>query len=159
MIAITLRAALYATGFFLLWGWVALQAHRLDPQLGFGLPSWARVPGIILMIVGAAIALTCAATFVIRGRGTPAPFDPPTQFVAVGPYRYVRNPMYVGGLLTLYGFGLVFHSVSIVIMTTLLAGFVHLMVVYFEEPQLHRRFGDSYARYVSTVNRWLPRLR
>ena len=40
----------------------------------------------------------CIGTFVTKGQGTPAPFDPPREFVASGPYRYVRNPMYIGAL-------------------------------------------------------------
>ena len=62
------------------------------------------------MLAGAALCLACIATFVVIGRGTPAPFDPPRQFVAVGPYRYVRNPMYIGGALLLAGFALYLRS-------------------------------------------------
>lgn len=109
------------------------------------------------MIAGAALVLTCVGFFVLRGRGTPAPFDPPKNFVAAGPYKYVRNPMYVGGLSLLVGFGLWQQSVSILLFALLLALIVHLFVVLFEEPGLERRFSASYINYKQSVNRWLPR--
>src|SRR4051812_10453821 len=56
----------------------------------------AQAAGILLVVVGAALALWCILTFALSGRGTPAPFDPPRRLVVAGPYRLVRNPMYVG---------------------------------------------------------------
>ena len=102
-----LRAAVFATGFIFLWGWVALSLHHAyDSEWGVQFPAWTRVAGIGLMTVGGTIALACVIAFVTRGEGTPAPFDPPRKFVAIGPYRFVRNPMYVGGFTVLLGFGL-----------------------------------------------------
>ncbi len=89
-----LRALVYMTGFLLLWGWLALGARKFDPRIGISLPLLFRPLGVVLMIVGGGLALTCVGFFVLRGRGTPAPFDPPKDFVGVGPYKYVRNPMY-----------------------------------------------------------------
>src|SRR6266478_1600623 len=51
------------------------------------------VAGGILAVAGVALYLTCAFWgFALRGKGTPAPFDPPTKLVVEGPYRVVRNP-------------------------------------------------------------------
>ena len=108
------------------------------------------------MIVGAAVAISCVAVFVARGRGTPAPFDPPREFVAQGPYRYVRNPMYVGGLGVIAGFGLYQRSLAIVLFALVFLCCAHLFVVFYEEPGLERRFGHSYLDYKRSVNRWLP---
>ena len=55
-----------------------------------------QVVGMVVGASGGALALTCIFTFVFVGRGTPAPFDPPRQLVVQGPYRLIRNPMYVG---------------------------------------------------------------
>jgi len=155
---IAVRAAVYGTGFVLLWGWVALSVRRFDPEIGGVLPAWTRPLGIVLMVVGAALAVSCVAVFVMRGRGTPAPFDPPREFVAQGPYQYVRNPMYVGGLGVLAGFGLYQRSLAIVLFALVFLCCAHLFVVFYEEPGLERRFGQSYRDYKRSVNRWLPRL-
>lgn len=154
---IAVRAAVYGTGFVLLWGWVALSVRRFDPEIGGVLPGWIRPLGIVLMVVGAAVAVSCVAVFVARGRGTPAPFDPPRAFVARGPYKYVRNPMYVGGLGVLAGFGLYQRSLSILIFALVLLLAVHLFVLLYEEPGLERRFGQSYVEYKRSINRWIPK--
>ncbi len=151
------RSALYASVFIGFFGWLALRLRVLDEAAGLGLPAWVRVPGGILMLLGASIALACVGSFVAYGRGTPAPFDPPTEFVAVGPYRWVRNPMYVGALTLLTGFGLWHRSVVMLALPPVLTLVVHCFVVFYEEPQLERRFGERYSRYLASVRRWLPR--
>ena len=111
-----------------------------------------------MMAMGACLGLVCVGTFITLGRGTPAPFDPPIEFVARGPYRFVRNPMYIGGLSLLAGLGLFVKSGAIVVFVVLLSLAVHLGVVYLEEPDLEKRFGESYQKYNKAVNRWLPKM-
>ena len=150
------RTVIYMTGFVLLWGWLALMVRRLDATLGVVQWGPATALGLALMVVGAGVASLCGVVFAARGKGTPALFDPPREFVATGPYRFVRNPMYVGGLLLLGGFGLALRSRSVLLLTVFGAVLAHLFVVLVEEPGLERRFGDSYRRYRRSVNRWLP---
>ena len=152
-----LRAIVYVAGFVLLWGWLAVSMRRYDPALGGPLPLWLGPLGVVCIALGAVLVGTCVVLFVARGRGTPAPFDPPRQFVAVGPYRWVRNPMYVGGVLVLAGFGMWQRSPGMLLLV--LAGLLaaHCFVVLVEEPGLERRFGDSYREYTRTVRRWLPK--
>ncbi len=153
---VALRALVYVTGFVLLWGWVALRVRAYDRSLGVALPTWMEIPGIVLAALGAAIALACVGTFVVRGRGTPAPFDAPREFVAAGPYKYVRNPMYIGALAALIGFGLYLHSVWTLLLCLALFLFVHLFVLFYEEPTLREQFGATYQNYCETVRRWIP---
>ena len=152
-----IRTVFYMTGFVLVWGWVGLTLRRYDPSVGFEVPGWAPSLGLVLIAAGGVVALACGCFFAVRGVGTPAPFDPPKVFVAVGPYRYVRNPMYIGGLLMLAGFGLIVRSPSVLLMTVGAVLLAHLFVVIVEEPGLERRFGESYRRYTRSVHRWLPR--
>ena len=152
-----IRTAIYMTGFVALWVWLALGMRRYDAVIGVEMPEWAPAFGLALMVVGGALGLTCGVFFAARGLGTPAPFDPPREFVAVGPYRYVRNPMYIGGLLALGGFGLMLRSPSVLLMASGVAVLVHFFVMIVEEPGLEWRFGDSYRTYKRSVNRWLPR--
>ncbi len=151
------RAAVYATGFFFLWYYIAISVEPLDEKFGVHLPSWTYLLGLWFVGLGAILALICVSTFVHRGKGTPAPFDPPRKFVATGPYRYVRNPMYVGGLMVFLGFGLMQHSPAIVILAVVVAFGFHVFVATVEEPVLERRFGEGYLAYKRNVGRWLPR--
>jgi protein-S-isoprenylcysteine O-methyltransferase Ste14 len=157
-IFIALRAALFATGFIVLWGWIATSLHdRYDAALNFALPGWAPALGVGLMTAGGILALACVAMFVGRGEGTPAPFDPPRKFVAAGPYRFVRNPMYVGGFAALLGFGLFQRSAAILLFTLPCFVAAHLFVIVYEEPHLRATFGETYDAYCRSVHRWLPR--
>jgi protein-S-isoprenylcysteine O-methyltransferase Ste14 len=106
---------------------------------------------------GAALYASCLRQFVLVGRGTPAPVAPPSAMVAVGAYRYVRNPMYLGVVAVLAGETLLFRSPTLAVYTTILALAFHLFVVLYEEPNLRARFGESYRRYQARVPRWLPR--
>jgi protein-S-isoprenylcysteine O-methyltransferase Ste14 len=154
---IALRAAIFGSGFIFLWGWVALGLHnRYDTSLGFALAGWTRVSGVALMAAGGTLAFACIATFVARGEGTPAPFDPPRKFVAAGPYKFVRNPMYIGGFIVLFGFGLYEQSPAIPLFTLPWLLFAHLFVILYEEPHLRATFGAPYEAYCRSVRRWLP---
>jgi len=155
---VTLRTLVYATGFLFFFGWLAFRVRTLDRSFAWSLPHGTEIPGIILLLIGAVIALTCICVFVTKGRGTPAPFDAPRVFVAVGPYKYARNPMYIGGLGLLSGLGLYEHSISILLLAAFLFPVVHLFVVFYEEPTLRKKFGNSYQDYCRGVRRWIPRL-
>jgi protein-S-isoprenylcysteine O-methyltransferase Ste14 len=152
-----IRTAVYMSGFVALWGWAAVSVRRYDAAIGAVVPAWAAPLGWIGMVCGGIVALLCGANFALRGRGTPAPFDPPVEFVATGPYRYVRNPMYLAALALLGGYGLVVGSLAVLILAAGAGLLAHAFVVLVEEPGLRRRFGASYERYTLSVSRWAPR--
>jgi protein-S-isoprenylcysteine O-methyltransferase Ste14 len=152
-----LRGLIYSALFVWLWAWIAVSVRRYDASIPVALPPWLRPIGYVLALAGALIAAACIGTFVTRGRGTPAPFDPPRVFVATGPYRWVRNPMYVGAAALILGAGLVLSSPSIVLLTFAFLLTMHLFVVLLEEPTLASRFGEAYEEYRSSVHRWLVR--
>jgi protein-S-isoprenylcysteine O-methyltransferase Ste14 len=158
-IATAARSFVYASAFVLLWWWVVSFARPLDSRIPLSLPDWARFPGLVIAGIGALVALWCIAAFTFVGRGTPAPFDAPREFVAVGPYRFVRNPMYLGGAAVLFGAGLVLRSAAAFAVTILFLLLAHGFVLAYEEPTLESRFGESYRRYKASVNRWIPRRR
>jgi len=152
-----LRGVIYSAAFIWLWTWVAVSVRPLDAKLPVSVPLWIRPVGWMLAFAGGLLAAACIATFVTTGRGTPAPFDPPRQFVASGPYRYVRNPMYVGAAALILGSGLIVASPSIVLLALAFNLIMHLFVVLYEEPALTDKFGASYQQYRSSVHRWLIR--
>jgi protein-S-isoprenylcysteine O-methyltransferase Ste14 len=153
-----LRGALYSCGFILLWSWVAVSVRRYDAQLPVSVPGWLGPLGLAVAGLGALLALSCIALFTTRGRGTPAPFDAPRVFVATGPYRFVRNPMYLGAAGVIAGAGLFLRSPAILVLTVGFLVLMHGFVVLYEEGVLRARFGDSYTRYTAAVHRWLPTL-
>ena len=153
------RAVIWGTAFLSLWAWLALASRRYDPTLGGALPGWTPFAGWPLVVAGATLGLECVRLFVVRGRGTPAPFDAPQDFVAAGQYRYVRNPMYLGAFAALAGFALVFRSPAMLVFVAVPVFCSHVFVLVYEEPALAARFGPSYRAYQRAVRRWLPRLR
>lgn len=113
---------------------------------------------MLVGVVGGALALWCILTFAMVGKGTPAPFDPPRQLVVAGPYRYVRNPMYIGAGLALAGAALFYRSLPLLAYGALFLIATHAFVVIYEEPTLTQLFGQEYRIYQGRVRRWLPRL-
>jgi protein-S-isoprenylcysteine O-methyltransferase Ste14 len=102
--------------------------------------------------------LVAPRDFVVRGRGTPNPLDPPRRFVASGLYRHVRNPMYVSLGLAVAGEAALWQSRTVLLVPLLLWPLVHLFVTRYEEPHLRAAFGAEYEDYLRRVPRWLPRL-
>jgi protein-S-isoprenylcysteine O-methyltransferase Ste14 len=154
---VLIRALTYATlfiGFVL----VFLPARVLS-SAGIGPPpstgAW-QLAGLLVGAAGAALAISCVVTFAVVGRGTPAPFDPPRRLVVRGPYRIVRNPMYIGAGLALTGAALYYQALALL---AFVAGFLlvtHLFVLFYEEPTLRQMFGGEYNAYCRTTRRWWP---
>lgn len=128
-----------------------------------GWPAWthpvARVAGAVLFVAGVGLLLWCTALFLFRGRGTPLPAIPPARLVASGPYRFTRNPIYLGGVAILAGEALFFGSPALGAYAAAYAAFLHLVVVLHEERVLERRHGERYRAYRERVPRWLGRRR
>ena len=133
------------------------------------LPLWIEGPNVfadprplgwIVVGLGAVVGVPCVWEFAWRGFGTPAPFDPPRRLVVTGPYRYVRNPMYVGMGVAIAGFAIVFPHATTFFLAELAAAFVLVFgfIVVYEEPALRQMFGDDYETYCRNVRRWIPRL-
>jgi protein-S-isoprenylcysteine O-methyltransferase Ste14 len=120
-------------------------------------PAPAAWSAVIVIAAGAGLYLWCLWVFAVVGRGTPGPWDPPQRVVAVGPYRWVRNPICLAALLIVLGEAWLFLSLSLIAYAVAAAAFFHLLVIGYEEPTLRRTFGRTYARYVRMVPRWIPR--
>jgi protein-S-isoprenylcysteine O-methyltransferase Ste14 len=114
--------------------------------------------GALLIALGAALLLSCIYEFAARGRGTLSPVDPPKELVVQGLYRYVRNPMYLSVLTVVAGEIILTRSSALAVYWLVFFVAVNLFVLGYEEPFLHRQFGESYERYTRGVGRWIPRL-
>jgi protein-S-isoprenylcysteine O-methyltransferase Ste14 len=125
------------------------------PLLHFSPFRWI---GVLLIVAGVAVLLDSFARFALQGLGTPAPVFPTRHLVVSGPYRYVRNPMYLAVVAVIVGQGLLFGDVRLVAYVVLPWLAAHLFVVFYEEPKLRRSFGAEYETYRANVPRWIPRL-
>ena len=130
--------------------WLILTSAATDPQA----VVW---PAVVLVALGVALYLWCLWLFATRGRGTPGPWNPAQHVVDAGPYRWVRNPMYLAVFLVVAGEALLFLSVPLLVYLGVVALIVQLFVVGYEEPTLTEQFGDGYRAYLRSVPRWIPR--
>ena len=112
--------------------------------------------GLLILAPSALVYVWCVALFLFRGRGTPLPFAPPTEFVAQGPYRHSRNPMALSVVCGAVGLSLYLRSPLVLVLSAGLALVLHRWVTRVEEPGLVRRFGDAYVAYCRQVPRWVP---
>ncbi len=76
--------------------------------------------------------------------------------MASGPYRLVRNPIYIAAFLVIAGEAWLFVSFQLLVYLAVLALGVHLYVLCIEEPALLCRFGHEYDAYRRSVRRWIP---
>jgi protein-S-isoprenylcysteine O-methyltransferase Ste14 len=133
---------------------VGLGLHWLYPLpfLPAALPHvWA---GAAIFILGVALAVW--ATTALRRAGTRVePNQPTTAIVAAGPYRFSRNPIYVGMLTGQIGLAIAFDSLWLLVALVPLFLVLRYGVVAREEAYLGRKFGDIYRAYKASVRRWL----
>ena len=137
-------------------GYIPLALLRRGPQAETGIFAYLAFP---LWLIGLVMLLWSFWDFLVKGRGTPAPIDPPKELVATGFYRYVRNPMYVGVLAIIIGHFLWFRYWNLLIYAIVVFIAFNTFVTYYEEPTLKRKFGAAYEDYLKKVPRWIPRFK
>lgn len=120
------------------------------------LPLVWRVPGIVLMLVGAALSARGSLTFASLDTNIKT-FNDPDKLVDTGVFRFSRNPMYLGFLVLLIGVALVLGS-----LTAWLAPMAFLVAadrwyIPYEERRMNAIFGADYQRYQGNVRRWIGR--
>jgi len=137
-------------------GFIPLVLLRTGSQVQTGFLTYLSVP---LWLIGIAMLVWCFWDFVQKGKGTPAPIEPPKELVVSGLYNHVRNPMYVGIASILIGHFLWFGFGNLLIYTVFVITAFHLFVTLYEEPNLRQRFGAAYEGYCQRVPRWIPRIK
>lgn len=156
MIVRALRAALIIIVFWFVVLPTLLLASGLEPfRLELG-P--ARIAGVVPLLVGSVLFGWVTWVFASRGGGTPLIFDPPQRLVLRGPFRWMRNPMYLADVLIIAGGGLLLEASILLVYAATLWAALHVLVVVREEPRLRRAFGRAYEVYCARVPRWIPRL-
>jgi protein-S-isoprenylcysteine O-methyltransferase Ste14 len=121
--------------------------------------AWAplRVVGVALLAAGVIVLVEAFVRFVVEGVGTPAPIAPTQRLVVDGPYRYVRNPMYLAVLAVIVGQALLLGQPGLLLYAAAVGGATAAFAHGYEEPTLRRRFGAQYEAYRRAVPAWWPR--
>jgi protein-S-isoprenylcysteine O-methyltransferase Ste14 len=122
-------------------------------------PLAVRVLGVVLIALGGIACVATFAQFAVEGIGTPFPTNPPSsrKVMVGGPYRYVRNPMYVSYFVVIIGEALLLSRPVLFIYLVGVAVFVVAFVRWWEEPTMGKRFGAEYEAYLKRVPGWWPR--
>jgi protein-S-isoprenylcysteine O-methyltransferase Ste14 len=138
-----LYVAALAAMLLLRWVWPV-------PILG-GAAFW---PGVALVVLGVGILVWGRRTLVAGGTNVD-PSLPSTAVVTSGPYRFSRNPLYLGLAIVYLGLTLVFDALWGIVLLALALIVMHLGVIQREERYLERKFGDGYRQYRTAVRRYL----
>jgi protein-S-isoprenylcysteine O-methyltransferase Ste14 len=114
----------------------------------------SRVLAALLLVPGLGLILWSLWLF-LRARTSPLPMRPATAFVRSGPYRWTRNPMYLGMLLLYLGVALLFDVTWALLLAPAVVFLIGRLVIRREERYLEAKFGDDYRRYMGQVRRWI----
>lgn len=123
---------------------------------GFGI-VYVTTVGLIIIWFGAGLAIWCTIVMFLFGKGTPLVTSAPQKILNRNIYAYVRNPMMWALLFVVFGQALMYGQFILLAWLIALSRILHLVVVNYEEPQLERRFGESWKKYSGEVPRWFPR--
>jgi protein-S-isoprenylcysteine O-methyltransferase Ste14 len=116
--------------------------------------GWPRWIGLIPFLSGAALTVYAAGLFTQAGT-TVRPFQLSTALVTSGPYRFTRNPMYLGMVIALIGVGLMLGSLTPFLVIAAFAVLIDRRFIRVEEAMLQEAFGSAYTEFTSRVRRWL----
>ena len=122
--------------------------------LQFVFPKFLEWVGYALVVLGLGLAFTAASGF-MRARTTLDPHGSVNNIVTSGPYRFTRNPIYLGFLCLLIGFPLIFRTYWGLILSPVFIMLMNTLVIQHEESYLEKKFGDEYTSYKFGVRRWL----
>jgi protein-S-isoprenylcysteine O-methyltransferase Ste14 len=130
---------------------VGLQRYLPLPYLP---ASFGRPMAILLALLGLVLVAWSFTRFWSAGTSV-VPVRPTTAFVVTGPYRFTRNPIYLGTLLLYVGLAFNFRLLWPLVLVPVLIPSVNVWVIRREEQYLERKFGDEYRRYRARVRRWV----
>ncbi len=130
---------------------------RFMPVLSeYDLPTPARywIGGLIAVAAVLILVVWPARQFQQSGQD-PKPWTPTPEMVVHGPYKFTRNPMYLGMLLFCIGFAIILSDLWILILTPVCGWLIYYFAIRHEEAYLEEKFGDAYRAYQAGVRRWI----
>jgi protein-S-isoprenylcysteine O-methyltransferase Ste14 len=114
----------------------------------------SAIGGVLILMIGLGFIASARTLFVRTGQD-PAPWKPSPELILKGPYRFTRNPMYLGLTLFEIGFGFAVNNLWISLFAVPALLTVHFTAVVPEERYLSKKFGESYNAYRAQVRRYL----
>ena len=150
----------------------ATGARRMYPPVWFGLaillmflldrfapgPRWLegplRIAGALPFLFGLGLGIGGSAIFQRAGT-TIKPFQESSKLVTNGPFRYARNPMYLGMALGLAGIGIFLGTLTPLLLIPAYVWKITMGFIQHEEVMLESVFGDAYREYMGRVRRWI----
>lgn len=155
LVALFETAIFYTMFFGVIPATIVYAQHELDlTPFNPGAPG--RIAAIVGFLAGGTLAISSTVQFAWKGMGTPLPMYAPKQLVISGPYRYVRNPMAVGGIFQGVMVGIFLGSVPVMVYSLMGAGIWHFFIRPVEEADLQDRFGNAFTDYCQQVKCWWP---
>jgi protein-S-isoprenylcysteine O-methyltransferase Ste14 len=131
----------------------ALLQYTIAP-IRFPGDAWIRIVGVLFVVAGLALIFSALAIFKRTGQD-PKPWTPSPELIEKGPYRWTRNPMYVGLTCVLVGLGLALNNIWFSLLAAAALLVVHVIAVLPEEKYLKEKFGRSYEEYCTRVRRYI----
>jgi protein-S-isoprenylcysteine O-methyltransferase Ste14 len=110
--------------------------------------------GFLFFIVGAGLNIW-TDQLLKKEKTTVKPFEKPTVLIQTGPFKFSRNPMYLGMALLLLGFGIILGSITSFIGMVLFVFIMESLFIPDEEKIQLELFGEEYTKYKMNVGRWI----
>jgi protein-S-isoprenylcysteine O-methyltransferase Ste14 len=114
----------------------------------------ARTLGLPLVVCGFVVGFL-GFREVRRAGSSVDPYKPVTAIVTGGPYRFTRNPMYLGFVLQYVGISAFFNALPPLVLLPVIQQLMRRGVIEREERYLERKFGEEYRQYKESVRRWI----
>lgn len=131
---------------------LVLVLNYMFPQFRIMIP-WISYFAIALMFFG--IYIVICSHFIFKKYDTPEKFLPSTCLVVKGLYSYTRNPMYLGGVIALFGIALITGNFISLLSPMIFFLIIQYMFIPYEEEKMEKTFGDQYIDYKKNVRRWI----
>lgn len=129
--------------------------QRMATPLSLKVAAGIRLAvGVLILVCGTSLVISARIWFT-RTRQSPIPWKPTPELILQGPYRFTRNPMYMGVTLLVIGLGLTVNNLWISLFAAPALMAVHFVAVLPEERYLAEKFGESYRNLLARVRRYV----
>jgi protein-S-isoprenylcysteine O-methyltransferase Ste14 len=129
--------------------------QRMVTPLSLQVAAGIRVAaGVLILVCGTSLVISARIWFTRTGQ-SPIPWKPTPELILRGPYRFTRNPMYLGVTLFVVGLGLTLNDIWISLFAAPALLVVHFIAVLPEERYLAEKFGESYRNFHAQVRRYV----